>query len=111
MTGEPLETVEFRRAAVSTVQGRRVAGEPVTLGILRVLAAPDHAQRSTDVARAVTPTAFDLYTRGRPPFDVHAGDLAVLRDVTCIVAREPELWERGGTVIGVQYRIEREEDA
>lgn len=110
MTGELLETVEFRRAEVSTVQGRRVAGEPVALGILRVLVAPEHAQRSTDVARTVTPAAFDLYARGRPPFDVHAGDLAVLRGASFTVAREPELWARGDTVIGVQYRVEREED-
>lgn len=110
MTGELLETVEFRRAEVSTVQGRRVAGEPVALGSLHVLAAPEHAQRSTDVARTVTPRAFDLYARGRPPFDVRAGDLALVRGASFTVTGEPELWARGDTFIGVQYRVEREED-
>ncbi|NEG90653.1 hypothetical protein [Bifidobacterium aerophilum] len=106
----PTEQVPFTRHQVTVEHGRRIAGEPVELGSLGVLVAPGTFERVAEAGRVTVATGCDLYLRGKPPFEVMAGDTAMVRGEPLTVTRTPEEWRRGDTVIGVQYHAERRKD-
>lgn len=108
--GIPTEKAVFSRPAIRMVDGRRTVGEPVKLGSMDVLAAPDHAESETGVGRRTAGVAWDLYLRGRPPFEVKVGDTALIHGISCTVTRTPEDWVRGARHIGTRYRVERKDD-
>ncbi|RSX53024.1 hypothetical protein [Bifidobacterium samirii] len=104
------ETVAFLRCETTLSHGLRAAGQPTTLGSMRVLCAPGQYERATQAGRTVATSGYDLYLRGAPAFAVRIGDKAVIRDETLTVTHTPEEWRRGGRCVGVQYHVEREED-
>ena len=95
-----------KRATGKLLDGVRTPGEPVHVGSLGMLAAPGSNEREDEVGRRTVTFGADLYRRGQLPFDVHTGDLLLVRGRLLTVTRTPEEWRRGDRVIGVQLHAE-----
>lgn len=100
------ETVDVKRSTVTLEDGVRTPGEPVHVGSLGMLVAPGTYERQDEVGRRTVTFGADLYRRGSLPFDIHTGDLLLVRGRLLTVTRTPEGWRRGDRVIGVQLHAE-----
>lgn len=100
------ETVDVKRATVKLLDGVRTPGEPVHVGSLGMLVAPGSYEREDEVGHRTVTFGADLYRRGQLPFDVHTGDLLLVRGRLLTVTRTPEELRRGDRVIGVQLHAE-----
>lgn len=100
------ETVDVKRSTLTLEDGVRTPGEPVHVGSLGMLVAPGSYEREDEVGRRMVTVGADLYRRGQLPFDIHTGDLLLVRGRLLTVTRTPEEWRRGDRVIGVQLHAE-----
>lgn len=100
------ETIEVKRATVTLEDGVRTPGKPVHVGSLGMLVAPGSYEREDEVGRRTVTFGADLYRRGQLPFDIHTGDLLLVRGRLLTVTKTPEEWWRGDRAVGVQLHAE-----
>ena len=100
------ETVDVKRSTVTLEDGVRTPGEPVHVGSLSMLVAPGTYEGQDEVGRRTVTFGADLYRRGQLPFDIHTGDLLLVRGRLLTVIRTPEEWRRGDRTVGVQLHAE-----
>lgn len=110
MRTPPTETVTVSRADGTTIDGRRTAGTPTTVGTVRALVEPCAYERTDTAGRRTVTHGCNLYHRGGPPFEILVGDLLTVRGRTVRVTQTPEVWQRGDTGIGVKIHVEEGED-
>lgn len=110
MRTPPTETVTVSRADGTTVDGRRTAGTPTTIGTVQALVEPCTYERTDTAGRRTVTHGCNLYHRGGLPFEILVGDLLTVRGRTVRVTQTPEVWQRGDTGIGVKIHVEEGED-
>ena len=110
MRTPPTETITVARTDETTIDGRRLATAPATVGTVQALVEPCAYDRTDTAGRRTITHGCNLYHRGSLPFGILVGDLLTVRGRPMRVTRTPEVWQRGDTGIGVKIHAEEGED-